>query len=276
MNAMPLVLGIDAAWTETGSSGVALLRIANGQRGVLEVTSSYAEFLTPGIDGRRRLGTHPDVEALLRRAESIAGAEVNVVAIDMPVARKKIIGRRVADNAVSEAFGASWASTHSPNAERPGLHGERIAEAFAKAGYGLATDYSQVAAGRALVEVYPLAALVRLMNVEKRPAYKVARVARYFRTEMPALSRNQRIDRLMKTWADILAALAREIADLRFEMPDRPTLKFIAELKPYEDKLDALISAWVGACVFEGRAEPLGNGDCAIWVPTKLSGATVA
>jgi predicted RNase H-like nuclease len=42
-------------------------------------------------------------------------------------------------------------------------------------------------------------------------------------------------------------------------MPDRSTLKFMADLKPYEDKLDALISAWVGACVFEGRAAPLGN-----------------
>jgi predicted RNase H-like nuclease len=134
------------------------------------------------------LGTHPDVEALLRRAENIAGAVVNVVAIDMPMARKKIIGRRVADNAVSEVFGASGASTHTPNAERPGRYGERIAEAFAKAGYGLATDFSQVAAGRALVEVYPLAALVRLMNVKFRPPYKVAKIAQYFRKEMPPLS----------------------------------------------------------------------------------------
>lgn len=137
---MPLVLGIDAAWTETGSSGVALLRIANGKRSVLEVTSSYAGFLTTGVDGRRTPGTHPDVEAVLRRAENIAGAVVNVVAIDMPIARTKSIGRRVADDAVSKAFGASSASTHTPDAERPGLHGERIADAFAKAGYPLATD----------------------------------------------------------------------------------------------------------------------------------------
>lgn len=188
----------------------------------------------------------------------------------MPIARTKFIGRRVADNAVSKAFGASWASTHTPNAERPGRHGERIADAFAKAGYPLATDRSQVDSRHALVEVYPLAALVRLMNATVRPPYKVAKMARYW----PQLSRDQRIDRLLKTWADILAALGREISDLRFELPDRSKLKFVAELKSYEDKLDALISAWVGACFLEGRAEPLGNDDCAIWVPIKPSSAT--
>jgi predicted RNase H-like nuclease len=264
---MPFILGIDAAWTETGSSGVALLQIAPGRRTLLEVASSYEGFLTPVAQGSWTPGAHPDVEALLRRAETLTGAEVDLVAIDMPIAREKIVGRRIADNAVSKAFGASWASTHSPNAERPGHHGERIVEAFAEAGYGLATDCSRVASGRALVEVFPLAALVRLMNVRVRPAYKVAKAARYFRKETQPLSRSQRIDRLPKTWADIVAALSSEIANLCFEPPDRSTLKYVAELKPFEDKLDAVISAWVGACVLEGRAEPIGDCDSAIWVP---------
>jgi predicted RNase H-like nuclease len=270
---MSLVLGIDAAWTETGSSGVALLQIANGKRSVLEVASSYAGFLTPDIDGKRMPGTSPDVRALLRRAENIAGAKVDIVAIDMPMARTKFTGRRVADQAVSETFGGSWASTHTPNVARPGLHGERITEAFTRAGYPLATDRSQVAAGHAVVEVYPLAALVRLMDVEVRPAYKVAKMARYFRTAIPPLSQNQRIDRLLETWTNIVTVLGREISVLRFELPDRSTLKFVTELKPYEDKLDALISALVGVCVLEGKAEPFGNDNCAIWVPIKLSGA---
>ena len=156
---MSLVLGIDAAWTETGSSGVALLQIANGKRSVLEVASSYAGFLTPDIDGKRMPGTSPDVKALLRRAENIAGAKVDIVAIDMPMARTKFTARRCADNAVSGAFGGSWASTHTPNVARPGLHGERITEAFTSAGYVLATDRSQVAAGHAVVEGIPAGGL---------------------------------------------------------------------------------------------------------------------
>jgi predicted RNase H-like nuclease len=270
---MSLVLGIDAAWTETGSSGVALLQIANGKRSMLEVASSYAGFLTPDIDRKRTPGTNPDVKALLRRAQHIAGVEVDLVAIDMPMARTKFTGRRVADRAVSKAFGGRQASTYTPNAARPGIHGERITEAFASAGYSLATDRSQVAAGHAVVEVFPLATLVRLMDVKVRPAYKVAKMAKYFRNENPPLSQNQRIDRLLETWANILTVLGREISGLRFEMPDRSTPKFATELKPFEDKLDALISALVGVCVLEGRAEPFGDDDCAIWVPVKLSGA---
>jgi predicted RNase H-like nuclease len=268
---MPLILGIDAAWTETGSSGVALLRVEKGQRCVLEVSSSYTQFLATCGGGRPAFGTGPDVEAILKRAETIAGTRVDLVAIDMPIARTRFTGRRSADNLISEAFGAAWASTHSPSPVRPGIHGERIAAAFARAGYPLATDRLQVTAGHALVEVYPLAALVRLMDVKIRPAYKVAKIAQYFRKAEPPLSRDQRIDYLLQTWTKILAALGREIAILNLKPPLQSTLKFASELKAYEDQLDALIAAYVGACVLEGRAEPFGNDDSAIWVPVKTS-----
>jgi predicted RNase H-like nuclease len=148
---------------------------------------------------------------VLQKAESIAGAAVDLVAIDMPIARTKITGRRVSDNAISVAFSAQWASTHSPNEMRPGSFGERIANSFAKAGYRLGTDSLQVTAGRALVEVYPLVALVRLMNPTVRPAYKVAKLAKYYRNIVPPLSKEQRIGRLLETWAEMLTALGREI-----------------------------------------------------------------
>jgi predicted RNase H-like nuclease len=204
---------------------------------------------------------------LVRRAKTIAGVAVDLVAIDMPMARQRFTGRRVADDLISRNFGAQGASTHTPNATRPGLHGERITNSFAKAGYPLATDQTQAAAGCAVVEVYPLAALVRLLNVEKRPPYKVAKMARYFRKAVPPLDKKQRIDSVLKTWEQIFKALGREISDLGFELPKPSEIKFAVELKPYEDRLDAVISAWVGACVLEGRAQPYGDERCAIWVP---------
>ena len=73
------------------------------------------------------------------------------------------------------------------------------------------------------------------MDVEVRPAYKVAKMARYFRKAIPPLSQNQRIERLLETWTNILTVLGREISVLRFELPDRSTLKFATELKPYEE-----------------------------------------
>ena len=92
-------------------------------------------------------------------------------------------------------------------------------------------------------------------------------MARYFRKAVPPLDKRQRIDRVLKTWEQILEALGREISDLHFELPKPSQIKFAVELKPYEDRLDALISAWVGACVLEARAQPYGDERCAIWVP---------
>jgi hypothetical protein len=43
-----------------------------------------------------------------------------------------------------------------------------------------------------------------------------------------------------------------------------------AELKAYEDKLDAVICAWVGICALEGRPTPFGDENSAIWIPSAL------
>ena len=86
---MALILGIDAAWTEAGSSGVALLETRNGRRTVLAANSSYAEFLGDDAGDRQLAGMPPDATLLLQKAENIAGAAVDLVAIDMPMARYK-------------------------------------------------------------------------------------------------------------------------------------------------------------------------------------------
>ena len=51
-------------------------------------------------------------------------------------------------------------------------------------------------------------------------------------------------------------------------MPVPSTAAKGAALKAFEDKLDAIVCAWVGICVIEGRATPFGDQDSAIWVPT--------
>ena len=40
------------------------------------------------------------------------------------------------------------------------------------------------------------------------------------------------------------------------------------EMKAFEDALDAIVCAWVAICVLEGRAEPYGDEESAIWIPT--------
>jgi predicted RNase H-like nuclease len=41
----------------------------------------------------------------------------------------------------------------------------------------------------------------------------------------------------------------------------------LSDLKPVEDLIDAVISAWVGSTFIEGRAEAFGDEVSAIWVP---------
>ena len=257
---MPIVLGIDAAWTPDGSSGIALLRSENGKREILAAHDSYDAFI--GAHGTGK-GSYrlPDVEAILKAAYDRAGTAVSVVAIDMPLSRNAITRRREADNAISREFGGRWASTHSPNTERPGIHGKRIQDAFEAAGFVLVTGLDEPRPIRCLIECYPLAALVNLLNADKRPAYKSGKRYKH------ASASNDRITDLLVEWEKIRSALATEIAELPFVVRKRADVSFRTSLKGQEDTLDAIICAWVGARFAESTATPYGDEDAAIWVP---------
>jgi predicted RNase H-like nuclease len=263
---MALVLGIDAAWTETGSSGVALLECTKGERRIIVCAPSYASFIAYSegipIDWRKPVGGSLNVSDLLKAATRLGRAPIDVVAVDMPIARTKISKRRTADQEIATEFGGAWASTHSPTCQRPGPYGHRVTEHFIAAGFSLATKQCH-SGTRSLIEVYPLAALVRLMDVRRRPPYKVARSAKYWPGSKPA----ERIDKLLKEWSAIVACLKSEISELHFKVPDRHEVAHLSALKPYEDALDGIISAYVGALFLQGAAEAHGDGEAAIWVP---------
>jgi predicted RNase H-like nuclease len=172
------ILGIDAAWTERGSSGVALLSSHLGVRRVLHCAPSFESFIAnaaqrDSVSWHKSRGAAPNVSRLLEASQSIANTRVDIVAIDMPISKKPILGRRAADNAISEAFGAAWAGTHSPTKERPGNHGRLLTEEFIRAGFSIATADSR--SQGSIVEVYPLAALVRLLGMQRRPGYKASK-----------------------------------------------------------------------------------------------------
>jgi predicted RNase H-like nuclease len=198
------------------------------------------------------------VELVLSASMAIAGAPVDVVAIDMPLSRRVIVRRRFADDEISRTFGAAWASTHSPGIERPGEHGRRVQADFESAGFTLVAEASAEPPARALIEVYPLASLVRLMRLQRRPPYKTSK-----RYREHAHSTDPVAD-LLNEWSKIRVALASEISDLMFEVPPRADVRSRASLKPAEDTLDAIICAWIGACYSEGTAQAFGNSDAAI------------
>ena len=72
---------------------------------------------------------------------------------------------------------------------------------------------------------------------------------------------------MLRQWDEIATLLDGEIAGVRAHLQTLETSARNAELKAYEDTLDAVICAWVAICALEGRATPFGDEDSAIWIP---------
>ena len=260
---MSVVLGIDAAWTAGQPSGVAL-SVREGARWRLRaVASSYEHFLSLGegvaLDFSPR-GSRPDATALLAAAESLADARVDLVAIDMPLARTPIVARRTSDNAITRAFGGRYCGTHSPSAVRPGAISDALRAGFEDAGYPLQTHDAR---GGGLIEVYPHPALAVLAQAPRRLPYKASKT----RTYWPDQSLAARRALLAVEWARIVALLATRMDGVAEALPALPSTASGIARKAQEDMMDAVVCAWVGITALEGEADAYGDFDSAIWVP---------
>jgi predicted RNase H-like nuclease len=248
---MRAVLGIDAAWTLSQPSGVALaVECAGGWR-LTAVASSYQRFLAladMGLSAEERpSGSPPDPVALLTAASVLAGHPVDLVAIDMPLAHFPIVGRRVSDDAVSKAYGARKCGTHTPSVTRPGSVSHDLKQALQQLGYQLQTERCSTPG---IVEVYPHPALVELAGAAERLPYKAGKVRIYWKCATPS----ERRVLLYRQWAVIVELLDKVISGVKFWMPVLESRASGREIKAYEDKLDAIVCAWVGTCALDGRA----------------------
>ncbi len=262
---MTAVLGVDAAWTATQPSGVALVENRGSTWRLTTIAASYLNFIEgserPINEQRRPSPSVMDLEAMLHAATSkLNGGSVDLISIDMPLARSPIVARRSADDAVSRAYGAKKCGTHTPNVIRPGPISNAVREACEAYGYPLLTK-DILTPG--LIEVYPHPALVELTGATERLPYKVSKTRSYWRSETLM---NRRM-RLLDQWAVIVAALENEIVGVSAMLPVPLQTAATWELKAFEDTIDAVICAWVGICALEGRAIPYGDDDCAIWIP---------
>jgi predicted RNase H-like nuclease len=262
------VLGIDAAWTASQPSGVALAAERAGHWELLAVAPSYVDFVATAdatlARSVRPKGSPVDAKALINTASAHAGARPDLVAVDMPLAHTPITTRRASDNAVSQLYGARWCSTHTPSAVRPGAIGEALASAFIAEGYPLTTQQIE---GPSLIEVYPHPALVELAGADKRLPYKAQKVRSYW----PDLAPSDRRRALIETWTQIVNLLDREIVDVRAHLPSVDDVARGSTIKAFEDMLDAVVCVWIGITVLEGRATPHGDAESAIWIPNPIT-----
>ncbi len=269
---MPVVLGIDPAWTVSNPSGVALLTGKGGRWRCLGVAPSYEGFiaLAQGIPVNwgmsAKAGAPPPAE-ILHAAEALApGSGVDAVAVDMPVSRVRFDGRRFADDAATRALGRFGCGVHSPTPSRPGPLGAGLNEGFAARGFEVATTEPATPGMRPLLEVYPHPAAIALLRADYRVPYEVARTAKYW----PERSVDERINQVLGQWGRLLAALGETIEGIELPLPKAADGLTLSGLKRFEDALDALICAWVGTQYLEGRCVPLGDRTAAIWVPATL------
>lgn len=258
------VLGIDAAWTLTQPSGVALAVETKDGWQMVAAEPSYDHFLaladrSVGL-GTKPSGSAPDAAQLVRAAEELTGSRVVLVAIDMPLSRSPIASRRTADNEVSRAYGARKCSTHTPSTTRPGPISDNLRAGFEAAGFRLCTTLIEEPG---LIEVYPHPALVELTGARARLPYKLAKTRTYWKD----LSPGDRKKQLIAVWAEIANALNSHVTGSADKMAVVHSSSAGFEFKAAEDCLDAMVCAWVAIEALNGLCKPFGDKDAAIWIP---------
>jgi predicted RNase H-like nuclease len=253
------VLGVDAAWTLTGSSGLAVVKGSDRDWRLIAASDSFVSFCTPTLAAP---ATTFSANLIIRAAETLADSPISLVAVDMPLSHSPITGRRQSDNAVSTAYGSRKCGTHSPSANRPGPISDNLRLGLLDLGYALQTVAVRVPG---LIEVYPHPALVELMRSNERLPYKASKIGSYWRTS----NKEERRRLLFQQWSKILEALSKEIAGVQDVLTLPSAISSIRELKSFEDKLDAIVCAWVGIQYLQGQAVPYGNEQSAIWIPVR-------
>jgi predicted RNase H-like nuclease len=268
-----VVLGIDAAWTIQNPSGVSLVAEYEGRWRLLCADHSYSNFVRRA-GGRKfeefpPVGSPPIAQSLLEAAQAIANGPVSLVTIDIPLSHQPITGRRVSDNSISSHFGACGCGTHTPNDNRPGQISEKLRNDFMLAGYPLITGGGTLSGLRGVAEVYPHPALLSLVASAYRLPYKCSKVRSYW----PGTDAHTRRENLLAIWEEIINASSDgggpHIDGVREHI--RPEISnFGTQAKAFEDKIDAVVCAWVGICILQGMADPFGDHESAIWVPRKF------
>jgi predicted RNase H-like nuclease len=262
---MRAVLGIDAAWTLSQPSGVALVSETSAGWHLVAAEPSYQRFHARALGlpaEERPRGSEPNSVELLSSSRKLCGCPVDLIAIDMPLSRRAIRGRRPSDDAVSKAYGARKAGTHTPSENRPGRISDDLRRGFEARGYPLLTS---VAKPPGLIEVYPHPALIELAGACERLRYKASKVRSYWQWATPA----QRQDLLYCEWNRIVTLLEGEIAGVKAALPIPSQWASGVERKSYEDTLDAVVCAWIAVCALDGRAVPFGDDSSAIWIPER-------
>ena len=226
------LIGIDLAWGANNGTGCAELAWRGDE---LEL---------------RRIDVLGTLEEIVAWIEPERGEWV--VAVDAPLVVLNQTGRRQADAGVSAKYWRFEAGAYPANLNNPNLgpssKAGHLLSALLAGGGTLVDRFEDVNSGRLMFEMYPHPAMVELFALERTIKYKKGRVAR------KRIGQRELADAIR---AHLCAAEARprlrvdpKLEDLLGE-PQEP-LKGRA-LKGREDRLDAVVCAYIAAWLDAGR-----------------------
>lgn len=229
-------IGIDLAWSLNHATGAAALR--------------------GGPDG----ATLIDAPALLSGMAEIidyilahAGDGPAIVAVDAPLRVPNLRGRRSAEAELNAVFRRYQAGAHPANrtllarGEHGSVRGELLLHELAAHAFTPAASIAARAAGRFVTEVYPHPAMVALFDLPQTLKYK-ARPKRSIATRLAAFRAYQSG---LRTLATLDPPLLGDLALLDEDLNGRT----LAALKRYEDRVDALLCAYIALYAHRWGAE---------------------
>lgn len=207
-------VGVDLAWSDNNQSGIVVLK----------------------DDELALVGVVKTDEEIIRAVTGVVGRASCLVAIDAPLVVPNESGSRLAEKEVNAAFRSYEAGAHPANRSwltrsSGRVRGEDLVEQFAQVGI----KHDPTSTGkkmRACFEVYPHPATVVLFGLEKTLKYK-PRQNRSYEERWVAFEEYQKHLRALPL-RGVADLLSRDVRQLR-----------ASALKAYEDRLDALLCAYV-------------------------------
>lgn len=173
------------------------------------------------------------VDKILDWIQSEAGSDTAVVAVDAPLVIRNEDSIRPAERDLNRDFRRFHAGCHAANLGRP-FASKVIAfsRALESLGFIHGTSMEPRQTGRFQIEVHPHAATISLFQLERIVKYKRG-------------TRDQRAKELRRLRGLALSRLPGLDPALTLRLPLVPRT---GSTKPVEDKIDAVLCAYVGAC----------------------------
>jgi predicted RNase H-like nuclease len=183
-----------------------------------------------------RLERAEDIVAWIR---SEAGDGDAVAAVDAPLVIRNETGIRSAESELNREFRRFHAGCHAANLGRPFAQNVvGFSRRLEELGFRHGASLKPREAGRFHIEVHPHAATINLFGLERIVKYKRG-------------GREQRAAGLRRLRSLMLSRLPDLDPPLSLRLPMVPRTGVI---KPVEDKIDAALCAYIGACWWLGAA----------------------